>query len=412
MKAIKILIPNVTGPNNIGDQAILHVLIKGIYKLFTTKVSITILSTEPKRYKKKNGIDQSIQEWCIGDKNNTLEKIKRLIELTISVFTRFIFIHTHSYRQLKNIISYYKNAEFIIFTGGGYFRSKKGLRQIIYLYIIWTTFYISILFKKKFIVAPISFGPFAYSWQEKISADILSKAQLVAIRDVLSYKAIKKYNSNNIVLLTDLSLFLSHISQKKRLEKMTLGITLRQWLPNKEQMRVEEEIIKALTKFAKKNNIIILPIVQVDTTYKPEDDKPVLNRIRNRLLENNITVKELIRPNDIIEACNVYGSIDLLMGMRMHSNLIAATQYTPFITIAYEYKAEGIAKKLGLEKYCIKFKDITEEKLLRLLYKSMENRITIKRRLKQVVDTIQTEERKSWENICKSFLNRKEVIRI
>ena len=82
--------------------------------------------------------------------------------------------------------------------------------------------------------------------------------------------------------------------------------------------------------------------------------------------------------------------------MRMHSNILAATQNKPFIAIAYEHKTNGISKQLGMDKYCIKVEDVNEDKLYRLLinmYKKYDKNSSI---IKNKLDVIRRKELRFW----------------
>ena len=102
---------------------------------------------------------------------------------------------------------------------------------------------------------------------------------------------------------------------------------------------------------------------------------------------------------DLKSAFKVYGEIDLLLGMRMHSNILAATQSTPFAAIAYEYKTEGISKQLSMEKYCIRCENVNESRLIKILLEVHANRSRIKNQLRKAVKTIQVTEMNRWNSL-------------
>jgi colanic acid/amylovoran biosynthesis protein len=85
--------------------------------------------------------------------------------------------------------------------------------------------------------------------------------------------------------------------------------------------------------------------------------------------------------------------------MRMHSNIIAATQMTPFIAIAYEHKTRGISRMLGLEGYCLDFGTFTEADLLNLLKGAYQNRASIRTQLQEKLFGIRQAEFARWKHI-------------
>jgi polysaccharide pyruvyl transferase WcaK-like protein len=65
----------------------------------------------------------------------------------------------------------------------------------------------------------------------------------------------------------------------------------------------------------------------------------------------------------------------------MHSAILAATQYTPFVCIAYEHKTQGIMAQLKLSEYVESYNSLSREQLAGQIYKSYLNRKNISRHL-------------------------------
>ena len=87
----------------------------------------------------------------------------------------------------------------------------------------------------------------------------------------------------------------------------------------------------------------------------------------------------------------------------MHSNILAATQGTPFLAISYEHKSEGISKYLGMEKYCIKCEKVDKENLYELLVDVYKNRNDLKNKLASSIKAIQINETQKWNKILSQY---------
>ena len=313
------------------------------------------------------------------------------------------FVSRRSDTAVK-IMNDYIQADVIIFSGGGYLRSQKGVRQSLNLLLQLVPFVVAKSVKRKIIVAPNSFGPFAYTWQYKATAKVLNCCDIVAAREEKSYALMKSYGVKNLLLLNDLALL---VNKTKSINKKNniVGFTIRNWLHNPvQQEKLEFSYANALIRLSKRTGATIAPIIQVASRDFPfEDDKESVRRVYNRLVAGHVPVSVPIKLKSLKHAANVYGRLDLLLGMRMHSNILAATQGTPFLAISYEHKSEGIAKYLGMEKYCIKCEKVDKENLYELLVDVYKNRNDLKNKLLSSVKAIQINETQKWNKILSQY---------
>lgn len=401
MSTIKnILIPNATGPSNMGDQSMLFVLVqllKHIYK----DARIVVHTSDPEKYTKKQPflIFPSIYQYVGLDQKGERKQILRIIQYIILLVLAVNRKHSLRKNRLSALIADYKNADLIIFVGGGYLRSRKGWSQNLNLLLQLTMFYLASLFKKKIIVAPISFGPFAYSWQAKLSAWFLKRVDHVFAREDISYKLMRKYNLTNAVRSSDHALLLHKVT-KGSSETAVVGFTIRNWSKRiSRQELLEDSYVSALQNFHLKTGWLVQPIIQAtaaDSLY--EDDRVAVGRVYRKLKKLKVNVKKPILISDISQAMGIYSKLGLFLGMRMHSNIIAATQGVPFVGISYEYKTEGIAKQMDMQKYCIKYEQVNADKLSDLLFEVYRKRKFLKTKLMNSLEAIKHAETKRWNN--------------
>ncbi len=408
----KILIPNATSHRNIGDLVMLIVLVD-MLKDICKKNEIIIHSNEPELHDQKLAykIDDTLYYWSVLSTNNNSVRILRLLLLfAYYIFYRIGLKLSIVNIKLKSLVKDYENADLIIFTGGGYLRSKKGLTQSLNLLMQLFMFEFSTLFPSRKIVAPISFGPMAYEWQYKLAALILSKLDLITARESYSYDALIEYGLRNVLLSSDHALLLTNNKKNNTIfsqkNKIILGFTIRNWFNEQDQLIFEEKYAKAISNVAIKRDLIIQPILQVDAPdYRIENDKSATIRIIRRLQKKHLKVSGIKKVENIVNANKIYSSIHLLLGMRMHSNILAALSNTPFIALSYEYKTEGIVAQLGLSKYCIKSTNFDENKLEYLILDGLKNRNKIKVVLKKNLFKIKKRDSDIWRNILRNYLN-------
>lgn len=402
----KILIPNATGPTNIGDHAMLQVLLDLIEASSLNKKKIVIHTKNPELYEKsfRYELSPSIYQYVVLDNRSPLVQGHRIAKVFIYLLAIKIgympLVEARKSDALVKLMQDYTSASVIIFTGGGYLRSRGGLKQSLNLLLQLLPFVVAKIVGSRVIVAPNSFGPFAYNWQLKLTARSLNGCDVVAVREEKSYQLLKSRGVKNLLLLSDLALLIKKSKNHYKKNK-TVGFTIRNWLRDRTQQdKLENSYAQALMRLSKRTSATIQPIIQVASTDFPfEDDKESVQRVYNLFHDSDVPVSIPIKIKSVSHAAKVYGSLDLLLGMRMHSNILAAVQGTPFVAISYEHKTEGIAKQIAMEKYCISCKKVNEDSLYRLLVSAYRNRSQISNRLKATVESLRVDDMSQWPKI-------------
>ena len=410
---MKILIPNVTGPTNVGDQAILKGLL-GVLREKYPDAYITIHTSNPELYSEKmvDKINPHLYFWTAFSNRNNIIRIVRLFQLLLQYILCTVKIYLPvGESQLLDIVNDYRKADLIIFAGGGYLRSKTGFTQTLNLLMMLFMLRFSRLFSVKKIIGPISFGPFGYKWHERISARVLKNFDVVAIREKVSFDSIKKFKIKNLILSSDHAFFIKAPDYPKlKNEEIAVGFTIRNWLERDKQNMFEGAVIDALEQFSRGKNMIIQPIVQAIGRKYEESDLPATERIRKVLLERNVRVAETKQILDVNDALRTYNKLDLLLGMRMHSNIISALVGTPFVVISYEHKSKGIADSLGMAEYCIPCEKVNANNLLMLLDQLYGRREIVKTKIAQSLVALQKRELATWHAIfSRDILSRRSL---
>jgi len=395
---MNILIPNAASPKNIGDLAILVGLLTVLPKNF----NISMHAHDPHFLSKEIGrarISKTLYRWAVFEKKDVFTRAKRTTLLLLSILFKARF---SSQSTLNKILKDYDDADILLFTGGGYLRSQKGITQSLNLLMLLLMFYYATTCKAKKIIAPISFGPFAYKWQERLAAFVIKNFDVIMVREKYSHKILKKYGLQNVLLSADTSLLLKYPKKKCTHDKLTLGFTIRKWLEDEGQKTFEDNFAKAIISFSQQTNAIVQPIVQVDAPEYGDIDLEITQNIVNTLHQNKIQTNKIVRVTNLSTA-DVYSKSDLLLGVRMHSNILAALQGTPYVAVAYEYKTTGISDFIGVKNYCIDINKINARILNEKLLLLEKNRNQVSQELLHSLKTIRTQEMKVWKDI---FLGR------
>ena len=329
----------------------------------------------------------------------------RLCLLVMGVYfhaPRLIQLATYNSNELAKLVQDFSRADVIVFVGGGYLRSKKGLSQSLNVLMNLLPFGLAHYSRAKKIVAPISIGPFAQNWQKWLTARIIKKFDVVAVRERYSFATIKPYNLRHVIRTSDHALLVKPKRIQNKKSQSIIGFTIRQWLKGEEQIKLEHAYATALATLANKTLSIIQPIIQVDAPKFGEGDAEVTKRVVRILHTLRAPVLPTIHVKSVTHAKAVYGQLDLLVGMRMHSNILAAVQGVPFVAVSYEYKTEGIARDLELGSVCIRCEEVTPNKLLNLLKKAFTHKEQLAKQMNESLLKIQKKDSLQWQRIFQS----------
>gem|GEM_PF-4391597 len=386
-----------------GDEAIMFGLLKLIRDALPSS-NVTIQTYDPDLYNNPEAakISYAIYGWTVFENKNFFIRFFRISQLFILYWSIKLRLPFFRKNKLASIVDEYRKADMIIFAGGGYLRTRAGLTQLLNLIMQLSMFWFANLFDKPRIVAPISFGPFHSKWHGKLAARALKKMNIVFAREEKSGQYMNEEGVNAEVV-PDMAFFLPEAQPDLNKGKI-LGITMIELL-GRRQAIFEKNYIVALGKFAITHGYKIQPLIHVDAAKYGISDVPATQRIIKSLEDLGVETLPIINTRSIKELMSHYSKLDIFLGMRMHSDIIAATQLIPFVAIAYEHKTEGVCKALGLSDFCIGVDEVDTETLLKLLNNLVKDKAQIKEKLLSFQKTVDSVWKPKFSEVLKSYAN-------
>lgn len=120
-----------------------------------------------------------------------------------------------------------------------------------------------------------------------------------------------------------------------------VGVSVRYWNADRSEL---EGLARSLNDIRNKSGaeIRFLPF------HLPSDEEASLDVIRRMGAvegEDVTVVRDVTHPQDMLAQV---GSCDLLIGMRLHSLIYAASQYVPMVAISYDPKIDQFLKRLAM----------------------------------------------------------------
>ena len=149
-----------------------------------------------------------------------------------------------------------------------------------------------------------------------------------------------------------------------------------------------KEIISFCNSLSDDYRFVILPIYPPDVKI----NKTISGKINNsKILDfsDNVNINGLL---DEITTC------DLMIGEKLHSNVLSACCHVPFISIEYDPKSTDFVKTLELEMLNIRIGRVSEEKLDSLFHEIINND-KILNKLKSNVEKLRTKLEEFAESI-------------
>jgi polysaccharide pyruvyl transferase WcaK-like protein len=128
-----------------------------------------------------------------------------------------------------------------------------------------------------------------------------------------------------------------------------------------------DAVADALTRLGRQGAKVVV-------VHQTEEDLGTTSLLIRRLEQTSVeftVVGEGISPSQLAQ---LYGSLDLLIGTRMHANILALTQSTPVVGIGYEPKTTGILEDLDLAEWGISIEDVAAGRLWPLVEKAWASR--------------------------------------
>ncbi len=348
--ANKIVISGYYGFDNIGDEAVLYTIISTL-RSEVPGVSITVLSNNPEKTEELYGV-QSINRWDI-------KSVSRII----------------------------KNSDMLISGGGSLLQDTTSSKSIPYYLAIVK---IAQLYKKKVVFYSQGIGPVNKGLGKYLIKRVTNKVDAIFVRDIASKELLQEIGVTKeigvsidpVLGISDEELDLTISSEegsydkgnetntnaRKKLGK-AVGVYIRPWNNEDQNQKLIKEMKDGLIKLIQKGySIYIVPMhyeqdLEISKALKAELELEEMLKMEDA---NNSKVVILDKPLSIKEVLDYTRSFDFVIGMRLHSLIMAAATFVPMIGLSYDPKVTSFLKQINVE-YCIDIDKIQSEEFTSML---------------------------------------------
>lgn len=347
------------------------------------KYDITILGY----YGYKNSGDEAIL-------SSTLEEFRRLCpDLSFLILsknpeeTRKIYRVDSIYRfNIFKVMGALKKTRLFLAGGGSLIQDNTSTRSII--------FYLSILKLAKRMGAKTmlfgnGIGPIRRPINRRFARTVLNGLDAVSLRDSQSYNEVKALGISrpNIYVTADPAILMEPSADEKIREMMEkesipqdkplIGISIRKWADSKYFTKIAQIADYCVDKFN------VHPVF-IPMQYSC-DLEASLEVARSMVHEASV-IKGIYPPNVIL---GFAGKLEILIGMRLHSLIYAASQCIPLIGLVYEPKVDAFLREI-MQPSGGMLDKLDTGNVCRLLDEVWDNRAEIKEQLYKSRERLQT----------------------
>jgi polysaccharide pyruvyl transferase CsaB len=318
---MKLLLAGYYGSRNLGDEALLQVILDEI-KESIPGAKVTVLSAKP--------------EW-------TTE------EYRVDAIAKFSFP-----QALKAM----KSSDAVIFGGGGLLQDATSKKSLLY-YVNLIRF--AKFYKKKIILLAQGIGPLK---DKKHVKKALEHVDLVSVRDEASLKGLVNIGARpkRLALTSDLA-FLLKPAPLERVNKLLFDEGIK--LDDKKLVAVSLrkpvdindngsfKVIAGLCDHLIRTrdvNVVFIP-------FAPEDQM-VIKKVMSSMDESSVMLSRQYTPDEML---GIISKFSALIGMRLHSLIMAAGVNVPCFGISYDPKVTAFQASIQMP--CVNISNIDEQKL-------------------------------------------------
>lgn len=361
----RILISGYYGFDNLGDDTVLFGILSSIRKL-RPDTELAVLSNQPERTRELFGIP-AFNRW------------------SLPVITRELM-----------------RSDLLVMGGGSLLQDVSSPRSVLY--------YLGIAALAKMLGKPVVFyaqgvGPINKNFSRKLIRRIVNKVDLITVRDDKSHDDLKKlgvhkppiYVTADPALAIDTRLFpksdgaeilrefgVFPAAEGERERTPLAGVAIRNWNTPHPYLDV---LARACDELCRRGwRVVFIPM-------QYPGDVSVSEKVAALMEEPAVILNRQFSFRDI---SSIISNMDMIVGMRLHSLILAALYEVPFVPLSYDPKIDRFVHRLGLPQG-EPVTSVTFERLNEHIQTVERNREQIKLQLREPLVLLCREAEKSGE---------------
>jgi len=400
---VNVLVTDYYCASNRGDAAILEGVRRGLTGVLPG-IDLTVMTQHPRAAELVHGIDAVDQSlagfrWRPSKRNLA----RAYLSLTSPLQARGLAPPGFERVGERANLQPYLEADLVVSTGGlhltdYYFPTKVAL--------LWEHHYLARLGTPVVLYAQ-SLGPFERSPYRALAARSLDAVDLILARDEQSRRRVLDLGVSTPVFHTADAAFsmptdggratpldaLESDDEHPDRDGRTVSISVRKWQhaePGPDGRTYVEAIADLADWLVEERDVdVLFASTCTGLAGYHADDRLVAARVVDemdhgddggvRILTGEYTPRQLVA---------VYDRVDLHVGMRMHSNVLAMLAETPVVAIQYQAKTRGLMEQFDLLEYLVDVEKLTAASLRETVAAAMAERASIEDAVRSALPAI------------------------
>jgi colanic acid/amylovoran biosynthesis protein len=280
---------------------------------------------------------------------------------------------------------------------------------------------LSSLLRKPYVLYPQSMGHFKSKFSRFLVKFAFNRATSITAREEITKNNLQEIGVNkSLIHLTADMAFILQPASRERVEE----IFLKESIGNDNGLLIGMNVSQLINYRSKNSNVkcdyielmgqvadYLITNLNATIIFIPHSiyQKEIMNSRRNieegdiiaineafAKVQNKHKVATITSNYTSEELKGIIARCDLFIGARMHANIAAISMCVPTIAIAYNSKAPGIMKMVGLEKYVCDFRTMTFEELISKIEDMLSNRDKI---VEKMTPKIEDLKESVWLNV-------------
>ena len=350
---IKIVLSGYYGFDNIGDEAVLYSILSALRKELGN-VEVTVLSNNPDKTKALYGVN-SVNRW-----------------------------------KMKEVAKVIKESDLLISGGGSLLQDVTSGKTVPYYLAIVK---IAQFYKKKVVFYSQGIGPVNKGFSRWLIKQVVNKVDGIYVRDEASKKLLEEIGIKKPVgaaLDPVLGIEVPEGVKTKQASK-TVGVYIRPWMDEVHDQNLIESLTPGLVQLIEQGyRLCFIPMHyeqdrEISSKLAKEVKKAAskVGTIDKAVLDQSIEVVDKMLS---IQEVMVYtSSFDMVIGMRLHSLIMASASRVPVLALSYDPKVTQFMKEMEVP-YCIQTTELTKENFLQTLQQVEGSREEQIKHLNKVLD--------------------------
>lgn len=389
----EVFCPCVFSYQNKGDALLVCSLLQALRARYGPTVRITLASLHP-------DIDRDWYGAPVGP-----EPLRRLRDAgstrwaLLAVLTSWLFVAVASLwarfpgivrilpREWRFVLEAARAADLAVSVPGGYLMAptRGAYWWLSHFCALWAC----IATRTPLVLAPCSIGPFVRRYRP-LARRLLSRVDLIVLRESRSLEFLRELGVDDRRILLGADMGFAYRPETRaappKRDRPAVGLSVRRWdFPGQaDPSALWDAYVNSMSRLVD----WLVTDLQVKVVFVPQavgagGDDPVVSRlVRERSLHSR-DVDVLQEDLDLADLRSLYQSLDLLVGTRMHANLLAMTAGVPVVAIAYEVKTQGIMEQLGMDRYVMDIGRLRTDELIALVAEAWHRRQALREHIRR-----------------------------